>query len=116
MIILSNIEPTYQFVSPLETYFGFIVLGLMLTVGYLIVRRYGGRQDQRESVDLQDALREAELEAYRRKREREAESPLNADDPPAPLAPLDQDEELARARAGELLRNQETKRDEGKSL
>jgi hypothetical protein len=115
MNVLAVTEPAAQFVSPLETYFGFIVLGLMLTIGYIVVRQYGGRRDQRENVDLADALREAELEAYRRKREREAIAPAESDDAPAPLAPFDEEEELARARVGDLLRNQETKREEGKS-
>ena len=51
-----------------EKYFSFIVLGLVLSVGYVFVRIYGPKKrEQTEAQKLEDALREAQEELRARK-------------------------------------------------
>lgn len=99
-LLLAAVEPSTQFVSPIETYFGFIVLGLMLCIGYVVVRTYGGKRRKAEVRSLEESLREAELDAYA-KRRRAPEEEF------APLAALTPEQEVEMARARRLAKEQE---------
>lgn len=64
------ISQTSDFDSPLVKYFSFIVLGLMLSVGYLVLRSMAAKK-KREAAPppLELLLKEAETEAWRRARD-----------------------------------------------
>ena len=101
LLLLSSTDSAGQFVSPIETYFGFIVLGLMLCVGYIVARHYGSKKEQ-SGISAEEALREAEREAYRRHQEAQGAAPLG----------LTPEQEVEQARAKRLLKDIEDK--EGK--
>jgi hypothetical protein len=104
LLMLGEIKPTSQFVSPIETYFGFIVLGLMMCIGYIVVRRFSAPRRDPSEKSLEQALREAEAEAYRRMRERppEPKDPLDPL-PESTLAPLTPEQEVEQAKLRRLL-------------
>lgn len=55
------------FAELVEKYFSFIILGLVLTVGYVVWRLYGGTREKPEGTRAEEILREAEADARRRK-------------------------------------------------
>jgi len=63
-MLLSLLAQAPDFDSPYTSYFSFIVLGLVLTVGYAWFR-LARTKAQREALDLEEQLLEAEREARR---------------------------------------------------
>lgn len=54
------------FESPLTRYFSFILLGLVVTVGYVVWRVFFARKGRKDDRTLEEILREAETEARQR--------------------------------------------------
>jgi len=82
--------------NPLIKYFSFIVLGLMLAVGYVLVRFFGGRKGRRDADgrSMEDILLEAEREVRRKKG-------VGGEDQPLGLTP---EQQIERARVQALAR------------
>ncbi len=57
--------------GPLVMYFSYIVLGLVMVVGYIIYRAFGRRKRDDRVFELEQALRQAEAEARALKAQRE---------------------------------------------
>lgn len=98
LLVNASTDASTQFVSPIETYFGFILLGLVLTIGYIVARRSKGKAES-SGVSVEEALREAEREAYRRQQETKGAAPIG----PTP------EQEMEHANARRLLKDLEEK-------
>lgn len=66
--------------GPLVMYFSYIVLGLLMVVGYIIYRAFGRRKRDDRVVELEQALRQAEAEARALKAQREGKGEALAPD------------------------------------
>lgn len=69
---LSLLAAAGGFTDPLGKYFSFIVLGLMMSVGYVIIRIVSGRkkEDAKRRTSLEEMLAGAEREAWEEARNR----------------------------------------------
>lgn len=104
-----------DFVTPMEKYFSFFVLGVLLCVGYLLLRFLGRKKkrDEGERLRIEEELFrvEAEARAAHAARQQKADATRpRKDESGEPLLGLTPEQEMERQRVKEMLEGKSEER------